>query len=86
LHEVSATEELLRESLFGERRGAEVMIGHYGDEPADFALFFLSFRVAEPNGSSVRTALPPLDMKKPLLARGASKEPCRTVASTRRGP
>lgn len=42
-HEVSATEDLLRESLFGERRGAEVVIGHHGEAPAGFALFFHNF-------------------------------------------
>jgi GNAT superfamily N-acetyltransferase len=41
--EVSATEDLLRESLFGERQGAEVMIGYREDEPASFALFFHNF-------------------------------------------
>ena len=42
-HEVSATEDLLRESLFGARRGAEVVIGSHADEPASFALFFHNF-------------------------------------------
>ena len=42
-HEVVATEEILRESLFGERRAAEVVIGQQGDDPAGFALFFHSF-------------------------------------------
>ena len=42
-HEVVATEETLRESLFGERRVAEVVIGQQGDDPAGFALFFHSF-------------------------------------------
>ncbi len=42
-HEVSATEDLLRKSLFGERRGAEVVIGQHADEPAGFALFFHNF-------------------------------------------
>jgi GNAT superfamily N-acetyltransferase len=41
--EVVATEEGLRDSLFGERPVAEVLIGHLGDEPAGFALFFHSF-------------------------------------------
>ena len=43
LHEVSATEDLLRFHLFGERRGAEVVIGPHADEPAGFALFFHNF-------------------------------------------
>lgn len=42
-HEVVATEEALRESLFGERRVAEVIIGYDEDEPAGFALFFHNF-------------------------------------------
>jgi GNAT superfamily N-acetyltransferase len=42
-HEVVATEELLRDSLFGERPVAEVLIGHLGDEPVGFALFFHNF-------------------------------------------
>lgn len=42
-HEVVATEEALRDSLFGERPLAEVLICHHGDEPAGFALFFHSF-------------------------------------------
>ena len=43
LHEVSATEDLLRFHLFGERRGAEVVIGQHANEPAGFALFFHNF-------------------------------------------
>ncbi len=42
-HEVVATEYTLRESLFGERRGAEVVIGYHEGTPAGFALFFHSF-------------------------------------------
>ena len=42
-HQVVATEEVLRASLFGERRVAEVLIGHHGGEPAGFALFFHNF-------------------------------------------
>jgi GNAT superfamily N-acetyltransferase len=42
-HEVSATEDLLRFHLFGERRGAEVLIDHHAGEPAGFALFFPIF-------------------------------------------
>ncbi|KAG2210105.1 hypothetical protein INT46_010310 [Mucor plumbeus] len=49
LHEVVATEDVLRESLFGERRYAEVIIA-YGkktqdspEEPAGMALFFHNF-------------------------------------------
>ena len=42
-HEVSATEEVLRESLFGERRVAEALLAYLGDEPSGFALFFHNF-------------------------------------------
>ena len=42
-HEVIATEDTLRECLFGERRFAEVVIGYYKNEPAGFALFFYNF-------------------------------------------
>jgi GNAT superfamily N-acetyltransferase len=42
-HEVVATEDLLRESLFGERRVAEAIVARYEGVPAGFALFFHSF-------------------------------------------
>ena len=42
-HEVVATEEALRNSLFRERPMAEVLIGHLGDTPVGFALFFHTF-------------------------------------------
>lgn len=42
-HEVVATEEALRDSLFGERPVAEVLIGELANEPAAFALFFHNF-------------------------------------------
>lgn len=43
LHEVVATEELLKNNLFGERRTAEVILAFYKNEPAGFALFFHNF-------------------------------------------
>lgn len=43
LHEVVATEELLKENLFGKRRTAEVILAFYNNEPAGFALFFHNF-------------------------------------------
>lgn len=43
LHEVQATEEQLREHLFGARPSAEVVIARIGDEVAGFALFFHNF-------------------------------------------
>ena len=42
-HEVVATEEGLRESLFAGRRYAEVLIAEHDGAPAGFALFFHSF-------------------------------------------
>ena len=41
--EVIADEDQLRQSLFGERRVAEVVIASYQEEPAGFALFFHNF-------------------------------------------
>ena len=43
LERVVATEELLREQLFGERPGAEVVIARWEGEPVGFALFFHNF-------------------------------------------
>ena len=42
-HEVVATEQGLRESLFGSRRVAEVLIGYAGTEPVGFAVFFHNY-------------------------------------------
>lgn len=42
LHEVVATEDILRESLF-KRKVAEVVIAEYKGEPIGFALFFHNF-------------------------------------------
>ncbi|QIN82631.1 GNAT family N-acetyltransferase [Rubrobacter tropicus] len=42
-HEVVATEGALRETLFGERRYAEVLIGEQDGAPAGFALFFHNY-------------------------------------------
>jgi GNAT superfamily N-acetyltransferase len=42
-HEVVATEAVLRESLFGERRVAEVVLARVDGVPAGFALYFHSF-------------------------------------------
>ena len=41
--ECVATEALLRETLFGEKKFAEVVIAYYHDEPAGVALFFHNF-------------------------------------------
>ena len=42
-HEVTATEEELRRTLFGPHPAAEVIIGYANDEPAGFALFFQNY-------------------------------------------
>lgn len=42
LSEVTATEELLRETLFVQKK-AEVLIGEYGGKPVGFALFFHNY-------------------------------------------
>ena len=42
-HEVVATEELLRETLFGARKTAEVAIGYFAREPVGFVLFFHNY-------------------------------------------
>lgn len=42
-HEVVATEDTLRSTLFDERPGAEVVIGRVGDEVVGFALFFQNY-------------------------------------------
>jgi len=42
-HQVTATEELLKESLFGPNSVAECLIGYYKNEPVCFALYFYNF-------------------------------------------
>src|SRR5499427_3493645 len=42
-HKMTATEDILRETLFGERRYAEVVIGYHRGEPVGFALFFHNY-------------------------------------------
>jgi GNAT superfamily N-acetyltransferase len=41
--QVTATEEKLRDTLFGERRGADVLLAYSGDECVGFALFFPNY-------------------------------------------
>jgi len=41
--EVRATEDDLRQSLFGPNPSAEVVVGYAGDEPVGFALFFHNY-------------------------------------------
>jgi GNAT superfamily N-acetyltransferase len=42
-HDVTATEAGLRETLFGARPAADVIIAYAGDTPAGFALFFPNY-------------------------------------------
>jgi GNAT superfamily N-acetyltransferase len=42
-HRVAATEDLLRESLFGENRRAEAILADVGEERVAFAVFYHSF-------------------------------------------
>ena len=42
-HSVVATEEVLRQTLFGEKRFAEVLIGEEDGQPVCFALFFHNY-------------------------------------------
>ena len=42
-HEVTATEELLRQNLFGDRRSAEVLLALEGETYVGFAVFFHNF-------------------------------------------
>jgi GNAT superfamily N-acetyltransferase len=42
-HEVVATEESLRDSLFGPDRCAECLLAFLGDEPVAYAIFFHNF-------------------------------------------
>jgi GNAT superfamily N-acetyltransferase len=39
-HEVLATEDLLRQTLFGPRRFVEALLAHHHGQPAGFAVFF----------------------------------------------
>ena len=42
-NEVEATEELLRETLFGERKYVEILIAEFKGAPAGFAIFYHNF-------------------------------------------
>jgi len=42
-HEVAATDDDIRQSLFGDRPVAEALIGEYQGLPVSFALFFYNF-------------------------------------------
>lgn len=38
-----ATEALLKETLFGDKSHAEVILGYFNEKPVSFALFFHNF-------------------------------------------
>ena len=46
-HEVVATEDLLRDTLFGDRAYAETLIGEIDGAPAGYALFFHNYSTFE---------------------------------------
>lgn len=43
LHEVTATQEILMETLFGDTPRAEVVLGYFNEKPVAFALYFYNF-------------------------------------------
>lgn len=43
LHEVVATEDTLRRTLFGDQPGAQVVIAEVGGRPAGFSLYFYNY-------------------------------------------
>lgn len=43
LNQVTATEEILKKTLFGERAYAEVIIGYWENQPISFAVYFYNF-------------------------------------------
>lgn len=43
LHEVVATEDILKQTLFGADSRAEVIIGYHEKKPVSFALYFYNF-------------------------------------------
>lgn len=43
LHEVVATEAILKETLFGDKAHAEMIIGYLNEKPVSFALYFHNF-------------------------------------------
>lgn len=69
-HEVRATEEMLRASLFGERPAAEVLLAMIAGECAGFALFFSTYStfLAQPG-----IYLEDLFVKPPLRGRGIGR-------------
>ena len=43
LDEVTATEELIRENIFGEHSNAKALIGYYENKPVCFAIYFYNY-------------------------------------------
>ncbi|MFA6956333.1 MAG: GNAT family N-acetyltransferase [Thermoanaerobaculia bacterium] len=78
-HAVVATEELLRESLFGARRHAEVVLAEYEGEPAGFALFFHNFSTFVGRAGLY---LEDLFVRPALRGHGIGKELLRFLAHT----
>lgn len=70
LHEVVATEERLRDTLFGARPAAEVVIAEADGEPVGFALFFHNYStfLAQPG-----IYLEDLYVRPEALGRGAGR-------------
>lgn len=79
LHEVRATEEQLREQLFGPRPAAEVVIARIGEEVAGFALFFPNFStfLAKPG-----IYLEDLYVRQKFRGQGCGEELLRHLART----
>lgn len=79
LHEVRATEEQLREQLFGPRPAAEVVIARIGDEVAGFALYFHNFStfLAKPG-----IYLEDLYVRQKFRGQGCGEELLRHLART----
>ncbi len=45
-HELTVTESILRQALFGAQPAAEVVLGYVGTEPVGFAVYFPTFSTA----------------------------------------
>ena len=80
LPEVTATEEQMRDGLFGARPSAEVVMARIGDEVAGFALYFHNFStfLAKPG-----IYLEDLYVRQNFAARGAARRCCGTWRASR---
>src|SRR5436309_5408270 len=81
-HWVTATEERLRDSLFGAKPAADVLLAHYDLECAGFALFFENYStfLAQPG-----IYLEDLYVKPHLRGRGIGLELLRSLAKIATG-